>query len=149
MSDTSRATSGTGSAYSYTEEVSGWAGWVVFAGVMMVLLGFFHIVQGLVAIFDRGYYLVGPEGLVVNVDYTTWGWVHVIVGIVALLAGFGVVIGNMAARVVGVGLAMLSAILNLVFIAAYPVWSTIVIAVDVIIIYAIIVHGRELKALTR
>jgi hypothetical protein len=146
MSDTSRASSETGPAYPTREGISGWAGWVVFAGMMLVLLGFFHIVEGLVAIFDRGYYLVGPEGLVVNVDYNVWGWVHVIIGIVAVLAGFGLVIGNMAARVVGVGLAMLSALLNLLFIAAYPVWSTIVIALDVIIIYAIIVHGRELKA---
>jgi hypothetical protein len=145
MSESSRATSETGPAY--RGDISGWAGWVVFAGMMLVLLGFFHIVEGLVAIFDPGYYLVARDGLVVNVDYNVWGWVHVIIGIVAVLAGFGLVIGNMAARVVGVGLAMLSALLNLLFIAAYPVWSTIVIALDVIIIYAIIVHGRELKAL--
>jgi hypothetical protein len=147
MSDISGATSGTGPAYPSTEKISGWAGWVVFAGLMMVLVGFFHIVEGLVALFDQGYYLVGSDGLVVNVDYTAWGWVHLIIGIVAVLTGFGLIAGHMAARIVGVGLAMLSAVLNLLFLPAYPVWSTIVIAVDLIVIYAITVHGRELRTL--
>jgi hypothetical protein len=79
------------------------------------------------------------------VDYNVWGWVHLILGILAVATGFGLLAGNTAARVVGIVLAVLSAILNLVFIAAYPVWSTIVIAVDIIVIYAIVVHGRELK----
>jgi hypothetical protein len=126
-------------------EISGWVGWVVFAGLMLILLGFFQVIQGLVAIFDRGYYLVGPEGLVVNVDYTAWGWLHVGIGVIALAAGLGLLKGNMFARVVGVIVAIVSAVVNLAFIAAYPVWSTILIAVDVIVIYAIVVHGRELQ----
>jgi hypothetical protein len=125
--------------------MTGWVGWVVFAGLMMIMLGFFQAIEGLVAIFDDGYYLVRPDGLVVNVDYTTWGWLHLIVGVLAVAAGVGLIAGNIVARVVAVVLALLSAVLNLVFIAAYPVWSTIVIAVDVIVIYAIIVHGRELQ----
>jgi hypothetical protein len=111
----------------------------------LILLGFFQAIQGLVAIFDPGYYLVGPEGLVVNVDYTAWGWTHLIVGLLAIAAGAGLLMGNTVARVVGVVLAVVSAVLNLAFIAAYPVWSTIVIALDVIVIYAIVVHGRELQ----
>jgi hypothetical protein len=125
--------------------VSGWTGWVVFAGIMLIMLGAFQAIQGLVALFDRGYYLVTSAGLVVNVDYNVWGWVHLILGILAVATGFGLLAGNTAARVVGIVLAVLSAILNLAFIAAYPVWSTIVIAVDIIVIYAIVVHGGELK----
>jgi hypothetical protein len=90
-------------------------------------------------------YLVTPSGLVLSVDYNTWGWAHLIIGVLAVATGIGLIAGNMLARVVGVILAVISAILNLVFIAAYPVWSTIVIAIDVIVIYAIVVHGRELK----
>ena len=147
MSEATRTSSGNDSTASYTErdQVTGWTGWVVFAGLMLVMLGLFQAIEGLVAIFDQGYYLVGSEGLVVNVDYTAWGWVHLILGVLAIAAGFGLIAGNMAARVVGVILAVLSAILNLAFIAAYPVWSIIVIAIDVIVIYAIVVHGRELK----
>jgi hypothetical protein len=147
MSEATRTGSGNDSTTGYTErdQVTGWTGWVVFAGLMLVMLGLFQAIEGLVAIFDQGYYLVGSEGLVVNVDYTAWGWVHLILGVLAIAAGFGLIAGNMAARVVGVILAVLSAILNLAFIAAYPVWSIIVIAIDVIVIYAIVVHGRELK----
>jgi len=119
------------------QDIAGWAGWVVFAGIMLILLGAFQAIEGLVAVFDQGYYLVGPEGLVVNIDYTAWGWVHLILGIVAVAAGIGLIMGNSAARIVGVGLAVLSAILNLAFLAAYPVWSIIIIALDIVIIYAI------------
>lgn len=128
-----------------TGEMTGWVGWVVFAAFMLMLLGFFQAIQGLVAIFDPGYYLVGPEGLVVNVDYTVWGWIHLTVGVIAVAAGVGLFAGQMFARIVGVVLAVVSAVLNLAFIAAYPLWSTIVIAVDVLVIYAIVVHGRELQ----
>jgi hypothetical protein len=113
---------------------------------MMILLGAFQIIEGLVALFHQGFYLVGPQGLVVDVNYNTYGWVHTIIGVVAILTGVGLLAGNMAARVVGIAVACLSALVNLAFISAYPVWSTIMIALDVIVIYAIIVHGRELKA---
>jgi hypothetical protein len=124
---------------------SGWAGWVVFAGTMLILVGIFQIIQGLVAVFDDGFYLVHPSGLVVNVNYTTWGWTHVVIGIVGIVAGLGLLAGNIVARVVGVIVAMVSAVVNMAFVAAYPVWSLMLIALDVIVIYAIIAHGRELK----
>jgi hypothetical protein len=123
-----------------------WTGWVIFGGVMLIMMGAFQIIQGLVALFDDGFYLVRANGLVVNVNYNTWGWVHTIIGAVALLAGVGLMAGNMAARVVGVAAAFLSALVNLAFLSAYPVWSAIVITLDVIVIYAIIVHGGELKS---
>jgi hypothetical protein len=143
MTETSRPQGDIG--YASRESVTGWAGWVAFAGIMLILLGFFQAIEGLVALFKNDFYLVGPEGLVVNIDYTAWGWVHIIIGAAAIAVGVGLMVGNMVARVAGVGIAVLSAILNLVFISAYPVWSTIVIAVDVIVIYAIVVHGRELR----
>jgi hypothetical protein len=121
------------------------SGWVGFAGIMLTMLGFFQAIEGLVALFNDGFYLVRPNGLVVSVDYTAWGWTHLILGAVAVAVGFGLMVGNMFARVAGIAIAMISAILNLVFISAYPVWSTIVIAIDVIVIYAIVVHGREMK----
>ncbi|RFU19682.1 DUF7144 family membrane protein [Geodermatophilus marinus] len=146
MTDTShRGSTETGRPYG--EPPTAWAGWVVFAGVMLITLGAFQVIQALVALFDDGFYAVTSEGLVVDVDYNTWGWIHLVIGIVAVLTGVGLLAGNTVARVVGVGIAVLSALANLVFIAAYPVWSTIVIALDVIVIYAIIVHGREVRAL--
>jgi hypothetical protein len=147
MTDTSSTRSDSSSAdyASDGREMTGWAGWVAFAGIMMIMLGIFQAIEGFVAIFDDGYYLVRPNGLVVNVDYTAWGWLHLVIGLIAIAVGIGLITGNMIARIVGVIVAVISAIVNLMFIAAYPVWSTIVIAVDVIVIYAIVVHGRELK----
>ena len=127
---------------------SGWAGWVAFAGVMLVMAASFQFVQGLVALLNNGFYAVRSDGLVVNVNYNTWGWIHIIISIVAGLTGVGLLAGNMVARWLGVLIAGLSALANLLFISAYPIWSTTVIAIDVIVIYAIIVHGRELKAPT-
>jgi hypothetical protein len=122
-----------------------WAGWVVFGGVMLIMMGSFQVIEGLVALFDDGFYLVRSNGLVVDVNYNTWGWIHLIIGVVGVLAGLGLLVGNMAARIVGIAAAFLSALVNLAFISAYPVWSTILITLDVIVIYAIVVHGRELK----
>jgi hypothetical protein len=119
---------------------------VVFAATLMIMLGAFHAIQGLVALFNDEYYLVGPGGLTLRVDYTSWGWGHLIVGVLVVLAGAALFAGRTWAQGVGVVLAMLSAIANFVFIAAYPVWSSIAIAVDVLIIYALVVHGGQLRS---
>jgi len=124
---------------------TGWVGWIVFSGILMVMLGTFQALMGAVALFDDDYYIVGHNGLVLSLDYTTWGWVHLTIGIVAVCAGIGVLVAQMWARVTGIILALVSAVANAVFIAASPVWSTIVIVVDILIIYALSVHGREIK----
>jgi|SRR5215207_5733014 len=122
-----------------------WLGWVYFAGIMMIMLGSFQAIEGLVALFDDEFYLVGKRGLVVSVDYTVWGWVHLILGIVAFFAGFAVMRGQVWGRTIGIILAVVSAIANMAFVAAYPVWSLIIITVDVLVIYALAVHGGEAK----
>ena len=124
---------------------SAWAGWVVFAGVLMVLVGAYQAIVGLVALFDDGYYVVRPEGLVVNVDYTVWGWVHLLLGLLAFFAGFGVLSGQTWARAVGIIIAGVAAVVNFAFIAAFPVWATILITMDILVIYALAAHGRELR----
>jgi|SRR4051794_4202588 hypothetical protein len=127
------------------DEGTAWAGWVVFGGVMLMMMGAFQIIEGLVALFDDGFYAVSSTGLVVEVNYNTWGWIHLVLGAIGVLVGIGLLAGNMAARIAGVVIAFLSALANLAFVSAYPVWSVILIALDVIVIYAITVHGRELK----
>lgn len=122
-----------------------WVGWIVFAAVMMVMIGGLHVIEGLVALFNDSYYLVTESGLVVTVDYTAWGWVHLIIGIIVVLAGVALFTGRMWARVIGVCVALLSILINFAFIAAYPFWSVTVIAVDIFIIYALVVHGREMR----
>ena len=124
---------------------TGWLGWVYFAGIMMIMLGSFQAIAGLVALFDDTYYLVPNGGLVVSVDYTVWGWVHLLLGVVAFLAGFAVLAGQTWGRVIGIILAVVSAIANMAFIPAYPLWSILIITLDVIVIYALAVHGGEAK----
>jgi hypothetical protein len=126
-------------------ELSGWVGWIVFAAVMMILLGCFHAFQGLVALFDDQQFLVTDSGLIVSADYTTWGWVHLIGGIILALAGLSLFAGRLWARIVGVIAAMVSALVNVAFLSAYPIWSAIMIALDILIIWAITVHGAEMK----
>ena len=125
---------------------TGWVGWIVFGGTIMVLLGAFHAIQGLVALFDDEYFVVGQSGLVVSVDYTAWGWAHLLLGLIVAGAGCGLLAGQMWARIVGVLVAMASAVVNLAFLAAFPIWSALMILFDVLIIWAITVHGSELKA---
>jgi hypothetical protein len=140
------AVPGAGTVPKASEGYSGWVGWIGFAGVIMMMLGTFHAIQGLVALFNDEYYLVGSSGLVVSLDYTAWGWIHLIGGAVLVAAGLGVFGGQVWARTVGVIAAMLSAIVNVAFLAAYPVWSLMMIALDVILILALTVHGSEVKA---
>jgi len=147
MTDTSHRSSQ--SPPGYPSEPTAWAGWVVFGGVMLMMLGAFQVIEGLVALFDDGFYLVRQNGLVVDVNYNTWGWIHLLIGVVAVLSGLGLLAGNMVARIVGVVAAAFSALVNWAFVSAYPVWSIIMIALDVIVIYAIIAHGRELKDVYR
>ena len=120
-----------------TREVGGWTiGAVVFAGVMMMLIGTFHAFAGLAAILDDQYFVVG-QNYAFELDVTAWGWIHLILGLVVAAAGWGVFTGAAWARVVGITLAMLSAIANFFFIAYEPVWAILIIALDVFVIAAL------------
>ncbi|HET6533882.1 MAG TPA: hypothetical protein VFH03_25130 [Actinoplanes sp.] len=123
-----------------------WVGMVLFGGIMMMMVGGFQLIQGFVALFKDDYYLVTRNGLVLNIDYTTWGWTHLLIGLIAVATGIGVLLGQMWARVLGIIIAVLSALANIAFLAAYPIWSTIIIAADVLVIYALAVHGREVTS---
>jgi hypothetical protein len=134
-----------GDAKHARNEVTGWVGWVLFAGVMMLTVGFLNVMEGIVALFRDDYYLVRPNGFVVNVDFTVWGWTLLIFGLLIAFAGYGVMVGQTWARVTGVILAVVNSIVNLAFVPAYPIWAVIGITIDVIVIYALVVHGREAK----
>jgi len=85
------------------------------------------------------------DGLAISVSYTVWGWVHLVLGVAVFAAGLGVMSGNLAARTVGVLLAAFNSLVALVFIEAAPVWCLVLITVNILVIYALIVHGRELR----
>jgi hypothetical protein len=122
---------------------TGWVGWVFYAGIIMFTGGFINLIEGIVALVRDDYYLVQSDGLIVSVDYTAWGWTLLIFGLLLVLVGYGVMVGQTWAGVIGVVLAVANTLLNMVFMPAYPIWAVIAITINVLVIYALAVHGRE------
>jgi hypothetical protein len=119
------------------------SGWILFSGTMLILVGMFQGFEGFVALLNQHYYSVTHNGLVIKVDYTAWGWTHLVIGLIALATGLGVMAKKTWGRIVGFGLAILSALANMAFMKADPIWSCIVIALDVIIIWSLAVHWHD------
>lgn len=126
------------------KEVTGWVGWIGFASFMLMLAGFFHIIAGLTALFTDTVYLIG-ENNIWALDYTQWGWIHLLGGFLAVWAGNSLMRGGTYGRIIAVWVALGSAVANMLFIPIYPIWSLLIIAIDVLVIYAVIVHAGELK----
>ncbi|HEU4490657.1 MAG TPA: hypothetical protein VFR74_07280 [Jiangellales bacterium] len=126
-----------------TDYSAGAAGLTVFAAVLMIMVGIFHAAQGLVAIVNDTFYVVGEE-YVFQFDVTTWGWIHLLLGILVAVAGFALFSGAVWARTVGVALAVLSAVANFLWMPYYPFWSIAIIALNVFVIWALTAHGRDI-----
>jgi hypothetical protein len=120
-------------------------GFTIFAAVMLMMIGIFHFIAGLVAIFENEFFAVSPN-YVFEFDVTAWGWIHLIGGIVVMFAGFSLFNGAVWARSIGVLVAAISGVANFMWLPYYPVWSSLMIAVDVIVIWALTVHGRDIAA---
>ena len=125
-------------------DVTGWVGWIVFAAVIMVMMGVFSIIGGLIAIFDDSWG-EGALGQYAESTANTWGWTALIIGVLVLFAAFGILQGKTWARVVAIILVGLEAIAHFGTVRGYPIWSMIVIILCVFVLYALIVHGRELR----
>ncbi|MEV4095264.1 DUF7144 family membrane protein [Streptosporangium saharense] len=130
----------------HNTRVTGWIGWIWFAGVVMIVDGFFNAISGLYAIFNNDLYVQIRDKLLV-LNLTGWGWVHLILGILLVVVGITLLMGQSWARVAAIVLVAINAITQMAWLAANPWWSIVVIAVDVVILYALIVHGREAAAL--
>ena len=109
---------------------------------MMIMAGIFQAFAGLVALFENEFY-VATRNYLFQFDATTWGWIHLLVGLVVALAGLAVLRGRTWGRVVGITLAVVSALANFAFIPYYPFWSLTVIALDIFVIWALAAHGRD------
>jgi hypothetical protein len=120
------------------------AGFIVFAATMMILVGIFHAIDGLVALFDNDFYVV-TRAYTFQFDVTSWGWIHLVLGVVVATAGWGLLSGRTWARAVAIILAGLSLIANFLFIPYYPFWSMIATAINIFVIWAVAAHGRELR----
>ena len=126
-------------------------GFTYFAVFMMFMIGAFHLIAGLAGVFEDQIYSVVPavgteasgDAYFLQLDVTTWGWIHTIAGVVILLAAFALLSGAVWARTVGVILAVISAIANFAWLPWYPIWSIVMIAVSVTVIWALTAHGRD------
>ena len=126
-------------------ETSSWAnGFILFACLMMIMVGIWQALQGVIAIFENEFY-VATRNYLFEFDATTWGWIHLILGLLVAFAGYGLVSGRTWARVVAITLAVLSAIANFLWLPYYPFWALLIISVDVFVIWAVAAHGREVS----
>jgi hypothetical protein len=129
------------SAAPSSDASSTWASGVIsFASILMIMTGSLQALAGLIAIFGGEFY-VATEDYLFQFDTTTWGWIHLLLGAVVFLAGFGVLFGQTWARAVGITLAVVSSIAFFLFVPYYPFWSLLIIALNVLVIWALAAHG--------
>jgi hypothetical protein len=141
----SRPTSRSSRADSGSRATSGWAvGLIVFAAIMLMMAGTFQFLAGLVALFENEFY-VTTRNYVFQLDATTWGWIHLLLGIVVAVAGWGLLSGRTWARALAITVAAISALANFLFLPYYPFWALTIITLDVLVIWAVATHGRDLK----
>ena len=127
------------------DQTTGWSGWIVFAAILLIIGGSLNLLYGVIAAVNDDW-VVFTNGANVYLDLSEWGWVHIILGGVVLLSGIGLLSGNILARAVAVIVASLSLIANFFFIPVYPLWALTVIVIDVLVIWAVTAHGREMRA---
>jgi hypothetical protein len=124
--------------------VTGWVGWIAFAAVFMMVAGAMNVIAGLVALVNDEW-VVWQHGDALYLDLTTWGWVHLVIGLVVALSGLGLLTGSVVARLIGVIAASASLLANWIWLPANPFWSLTVMVMDTLVSWALIVHGNELK----
>ncbi len=123
-------------------------GGYVFAGVVLIMVGCFQAIVGVAAILEDEFFVVSPNYLF-EVDATTWGWIHLLLGLLVAFAGYALFTARTWARVIGVTLAALSAIANFFFIPYYPFWAILIISLDIWVIWALTRHVSSADELTR
>ena len=132
-------------SYSDDQEITGWVGWISFAGAMMILAGSLNLIYGLIAAINDDWVVFGNTANLF-IDVSAWGWIHMIIGALVLLSGIGVFSGNVLARTVGVLVASIAVIANFAWLPVYPIWSVIVITMSVLSIWALTAHGHEMRS---
>jgi hypothetical protein len=123
-----------------TESELGLGGWVLFAALMLVMAGSFSLFYGLAAVLNDKVVTVGGSGGVIVADFTTWGWVHMALGVVMLATALGLFAMKGWARWTAIAIATINAIAQLTIITAFPIWALIVVAIDVTVIYQLTVN---------
>jgi hypothetical protein len=126
-------------------QISNWTGWVFFGGFMMIVVGLFQAIAGLTGLIRHSFYVVSSNSGLLVFNYKAWGWIDLVIGVIVLMAGFSILHGSTWARFVGIVFATLSIFANIATAREFPLWSIALVVIDVLVIYAIAVHGGELK----
>jgi hypothetical protein len=134
------------SKVSTARSATGWADWIRFGAVILIINGSFGVIQGLVALVGPDTYFASVNGDLFLFDVQGWGWWNLAIGTLQILTAAALLRGALWARIVAVFLATISAFVQMLLIPVQPVWSLIVIAVDVLVIYAVTAHGEELHS---
>ena len=113
------------------------AGASTFAACIMMLAGVFQAIEGIAALVNGTDFLVRTANYVFTFNATTWGWIHLILGILLAVAGGFILTGNLAARSAGIAIAALSALANFLWLPYYPIWAIILIALNVFVIWGL------------
>ena len=113
------------------------AGASTFAGALMLVVGTFQFFQGLTALINGNDFLIRTQNYIFTFNATTWGWIHLLLGLGVAVAGVFIFRGNVAARAVGIGLAIISAIANFMWLPYYPLWSLTIIALNIFVIWGL------------
>ena len=116
-----------------------YSGWVIFAAVMLLILGVLNIIWGIAAIADSKFFVQDQKYILSNLN--AWGWITLLIGVLQLLAGFSLWSGNLYGRIMAIFFASLSALAALLSIPAYPFWSLAIFALDIIVIYQVSLYG--------
>lgn len=119
------------------------AGWAMFAGIMLIIYGVFDVIQGIVALANNEFFVL-TQDYIFKLNLTTWGWIHIIGGVILIASGAGIFGGSVLARTVGVIVAGFAIVWNFAWLPYYPIWSIVAIAFGIAVIWALTAHGRDI-----
>jgi hypothetical protein len=126
------------------QPVTGWVGWVYFAGFMLMISGFFQMLVGLTGLLNNNYF-ASVNGHLLIWNYHTYGWIELLFGLLVLLTGMSLFSGSSWARVVATVLVAFNLMAQFAFVSVYPIWSVIMMVINIFVIYALTVHGGEAR----
>lgn len=133
----------------FYQKAATWSGWVIFAGVLLVVIGSLNVIQGLVALFKDDVNVITESGLLVSTNFTAWGWALLIWGIVMILVGFGLFSGSEVARWIAIIGVIINIIGQFAYFPAFPLWSLIIIGLLAAVLFALTARWEYAKPALR
>ena len=134
------------STQQFYDRASTWSGWVIFAGVVLFTVGCLNIIQGIAALAKDGTYVIPEADLLVTTDFTAWGWSLIIWGAIMILAGIGLFSASEFARWAAIIIVVIAMIGQFAYFPAFPLWSLVVIGLELAVLFALTARWEYAKA---